>query len=76
MGYKSGIEKAMDVSADTGTQWIKGVEVFWRELRDNDASVPDALRKATVSACGAKDAERIEQARKAFWFTVRGVPRP
>lgn len=76
MGYKSGIEKAMDISADTGTQWIEGVEVFWHELRDNDASVPDALRRAIVSACGTEDAERIKNAREAFWFTVRGVPCP
>lgn len=76
MGYKSGIEKAMDASADTGTAWINGVEVFWSELREKDASVPEALRRAIISACGAKNTERIARAQEAFWFTVRGVPGP
>lgn len=76
MGYKSGIEKAMDASADTSELWINGVETFWSELRDKDASVSEALRRAIVFACGARDTDRIEKAQQAFWFTVRGVPRP
>lgn len=77
MGIKTGLEQALNNVAPDGEAWTAGWDEFFTQLGEADATIPEALERALITANGGRNLPPswMSASKGRFWrFARQSVP--